>query len=136
MPLAAQTGLYCNATLLFQDNPIVQVKGFSVARRGDPNFSSADLSDHISYVAVKNKIDILTCVVIDPRVLKYKQGDTGNVSMVAKSAVGDADLTFAGAATVLGVEGEIQFADVESACSITFAIISDTGTSPNMTITP
>ena len=136
MPLPAQTGLYCNATLLFQDNPIVQVKGFSVVRRCDPNFSAADLSSHITYVGVKNCIDILTCHVIDPRVLKLKQGDTGNVSMVAKSAVGDADLTFAGAATVLGIEGDVQFADVESGCSVTFAIVSDDGATPNMTITP
>ena len=127
--------LFCNATLNFTGLAAnTEVKGFSVIRRGDPNFSAADLSSRITYVAVKNCIDILTCHTIDPRILALKQGATGALSLVAKTADGGADLTFAGAATVLGVEGDVQFADVESPCNVTFAVISTDGINPLLSV--
>jgi len=127
--------LFCNATLSFTGLAAnTEVKGFSVIRRGDPNFSAADLSSRITYVAVKNCIDILTCHTIDPRILALKQGATGALSLVAKTADGGADLTFAGAATVLGVEGDVQFADVESPCNVTFAVISTDGINPLLSV--
>ena len=127
--------LFCNATLNFTGlTANTEVKGFSVIRRGDPNFSAADLSSRITYVAVKNCIDILTCHTIDPRILALKQGATGALSLVAKTADGGADLTFAGAATVLGVEGDVQFADVESPCNVTFAVISTDGINPLLSV--
>ena len=55
-------------------------------------------------------------------------------ALAAKTADGTSDLIFAGQATVIGVEGEVQFANVESPCSATFAIISDDGQNPNMGI--
>ena len=127
--------LFCNATLNFTGLAAnTEVKGFSVIRRGDPNFSAADLSSRITFVAVKNCIDILTVHTIDPRILKLKQGATGTLSLVAKTADGGADLTFAGAATVLGVEGDVQFADVESPCNVTFAVISTDGINPLLSV--
>jgi len=63
-----------------------------------------------------------------------KQGATGALSLVAKTADGGADLTFAGAATVLGVEGDVQFADVESPCNVTFAVISTDGINPLLSV--
>jgi len=126
--------LFCNATLTFGAMANTEVKGFSVVRRCDPNFSAADLSSRITYVAAKNCIDILTCHTINPNILKLVQGQTGNLTFVAKSADGGGDLTFAGAATVLGVEGDVQFADVESPCSVTFAIISNDGANPLLTV--
>lgn len=128
--------LYCNATFTFTGlTANTEVKGFSVIRRGDPNFSAADLSSRITYVAVKNCVDILTVHTIDPRILALKQGATGTLNFVAKTADGGADLTFAGAATVLGVEGDVQFADVESPCNVTFAVISTNGVDPDLTVT-
>jgi len=127
--------LFANATLAFTGlTSTVEVKGFSVVRRGDPNFSAADLSSRITFVAVKNCIDILTCHTIDPRILAMKQGQTGTLSFVAKTADGGADLTFAGAATILGVEGDVQFADVESPCNVTFAVISTDGINPLLSV--
>ena len=127
--------LYANATLNFTGlTANTEVKGFSVIRRGDPNFSAADLSSRITFVAVKNCIDILTVHTIDPRILALKQGATGALSLVAKTADGGADLTFAGAATVLNVEGDVQFADVESPCNVTFAVISTDGVNPLLTV--
>jgi len=128
--------LYCNAQLSFTGlAATAEVKGFSVVRRCDPNFSAADLSSRITYVACKNCIDILTVSTIDPRLLKLKQGDTGVLALNAKTADGGSDLLFAGAATVLGVEGEVSFADVESPVSATFAVISNDGTTPLLSIT-
>lgn len=129
--------LYCNAVLSFTGlAATTEVKGFSCVRRCDPNFSAADLSSRITYVACKNCIDILTVNTINPGLLKLKQGDTGTLNLTAKTADGGSDLLFAGAATVLGVEGDVQFADVESPVSATFAIISDDGTTPLLTVTP
>jgi len=129
--------LYCNAVLSFPGLPggRMEVKGFGVIRRGDPNFSAADLSSRITYVAVKNCVDILTCHVINPQILALVQGATGALTFTAKTADGGADLVFAGNATVLGVEGDVQFADVESPCSATFAIVSTNGTTPDMSVT-
>ena len=129
--------LFCNATLAFPGLPggRMEVKGFSVVRRGDPNFSAADLSSRITYVAVKNCVDILTCHTIDPRILALKQGATGALTFTAKTADAGADLVFAGAATCLGVEGDVQFADVESPCNATFAIISTDGVNPDLSVT-
>jgi len=126
--------LFCNATLSFAAMANTEVKGFSVVRRCDPNFSAADLSSRITYVAAKNCIDILTVATIDPNVLRLRQGDTGNLNLTAKTADGGSDLTFTGAATVLGVEGTVQFADVESPCSVTFAVISSDGANPLLTV--
>ena len=126
--------LYCNATLSFPGLDAVQVKGFAVVRRCDPNLSAADLSNRITYVAAKNCIDILTCHTTNPQILKLVQGDVGALNFTAKTADGTSDLIFAGQATVIGVEGEVQFANVESPCSATFAIISDDGQNPNMGI--
>jgi len=129
--------LYANATLSFPGLPggRMEVKGFSVVRRGDPNFSAADLSSRITYVALKNCVDILTCHVINPEILALVQGAKGALDFRAKSAEGGADLQFAGPATVLGVEGTVQFADVESPCSATFAIISSDGATADMNVT-
>lgn len=130
-------GLYANAVLSFTGlAAATEVKGFSVVRRCDPNYSAADQSSRITFVACKNCIDILAVSTIDPRILKLKQGDTGTLNLTAKTADGGADLLFAGAATVIGVEGEVQFADVESPCEVTFAIISNDGALPNLSITP
>ena len=127
-------GLFCNATLSFPGISEVQVKGFGVIRKCDPNTSAADLSSCITYVAAKNRLDVLTCHVIDPRVLALNTGDTGSLNFVAKSADGGADLAFTGTATVIGVEGEVVFADVESPCAVTFAIVSADGTTPGMVV--
>ena len=128
--------LYCNAVLSFPGLPAgsMEVKGFSVVRRGDPNFSAADLSSRITYVAVKNCVDILTCHVINPEILALVQGATGALNFSAQSATGGAPLVFSGNATVLGVEGEVSFADVESPCNATFAIISTDGVNPNLSV--
>ena len=127
--------LYCNAVLSFTGlAATTEVKGFSVVRRGDPNFSAADLSSRITYVAVKNCIDLLTVATINPQVLKLKQGATGTLSLTAKTADGGSDLICSGAATVLGVEGDVSFADVESPCSITFAVISSDGQNPLLSV--
>jgi len=128
-------GLYCNATVSFGAFSGIQVIGFSVVRRCDPNFSAADLSSRITYVAAKNCVDILTCTVLDPSVLSFVQGQTGALSFVAKTADGGADLTFAGPATLLNVEGEVVFADVNSPCSVTWAIISTDGQTPDLGVT-
>jgi len=126
--------LYCNAVLSFPGLPAgsMEVKGFSVVRRCDPNFSAADLSSRITFVSAKNCIDILTCHTIDPRILALVQGATGALTFTAVTADGGANLTFAGNATCLGVEGEVSFADVESPCNATFAIVSTDGTTAGM----
>ena len=129
--------LYCNAQLSFTGlAATAEVKGFSVVRRCDPNFSAADLSSRITFVAAKNCIDILTVHTIDPGLLKLVQGQTGTLALNAKTATGGSDLLFAGAATVIGVEGDVQFADVESPVSATFAVISADGVNPNLSVTP
>lgn len=125
--------LFSNATCTFDTESIYQIKGFSVVRHCQPDFSAADLSSRITYVAAKQCIDMLTLRTLDATVLKYIQGDTGMLTMTAKTADGKSDLTFMGPATVLGVEGNVQFAEVESMCTITFAIISSDGQSPDMT---
>ena len=113
----------------------MEVKGFSVVRRGDPNFSAADLSSRITFVAVKNCVDILTCHVINPEILTLVQGAKGALTFTAKTADAGSDLVFMGQATCRGVEGEVSFADVESPCSATFAIVSSNGTTPDMIVT-
>ena len=127
--------LYCNATLTFGAYTGTEIKGFNVARHCEPNYSAADLSSRITFVATKNAIDILTVHLIDPRILGFVQGNTGALNLTAKTADGGADLVFAGAATVLGVEGGISFADVETVNSITFAVISADGQVPNLAVT-
>ena len=135
MPSApAQQGLYCNATLVFGTYTGDQIKGFNVVRRCDPNFSAADLSSRITYVAAKNCIDILTVQMIDPRILGFVQGDTGQLTLTAKTATGNDDLVFSGPATVIGVEGAVEFANVESPCAITFAVISTDGQAPDLAV--
>jgi len=128
-------GLYANATLSFTGLTCVQVKGFSVYRRGEPKYSAADLSDWITFQAVKNRLDVLTVEVIDARILKLKPGESGTLSLVAKSADGGSDLTFSGTAVVLEVQGTVQFAEVESPCSATWSIVSSDGTNPGTGVT-
>jgi hypothetical protein len=128
-------GLFCNATLSFTDLTCTQIKGFSVYRRGDPKYSAADLSNWITFQASKNRIDVLTVETIDPRILKLEPGDTGTLTLTAKTADGVADLVFAGSAMVVEVQGIVQFAEVESPCSATFSIISADGQAPNMGVT-
>ena len=128
-------GLYANATLSFTGLTCTQIKGFSCYRRCDPVYSAADVSNRITFQASKNALDVLTVRTLDQRILKLKQGDSGTLSLVAKSADGGSDLTFAGTAMVVEVEGEVNFAEVESLCSATFSIISSDGTSSSMSVT-
>ena len=128
-------GLFSNATLSFTGLTCVQVKGFSVYRKGEPVYSAADVSNWVTFQAVRNRLDVLTVEVIDTRILKLKPGDTGTLSLVAKSADGGSDLTFAGTAMVLEVQGVVQFKEVESPCSATFSIISADGASTGMGVT-
>lgn len=128
-------GLYSNATFSFTGLTCVQVKGFSVYRRGEPVYSAADVSNWITFQAVRNRLDVLTVEVIDTRILKLKPGDTGTLSLVAKTADGGADLTFSGAAIVLEVQGVVQFKEVESPCSATFSIVSGDGVNTGTSVT-
>jgi hypothetical protein len=127
--------LFCNATLSFTGLTCTNVKGFSVSRSCTPDYSAADLSNYITYCAAKNRIDLLSVQVLDARILTLKCGDTGTLSLVAKAAQGAGDLTFAGTATVISVEGSVQFAEVESPCTAVFAVVSSDGTNPGMGVT-
>lgn len=128
-------GLYCNATLSFTgltDN--TQVKGFAVYRRGDPKYSAADVSNHITHQMNKNRVDILVVQTLDPRVLKLVPGASGTLSLVAKTADGGSDLTFSGTAMVHEVAGGVTFADVETIQTVTFSVISSDGAAASLSV--
>lgn len=126
--------LYCNAVCSFANTPIIQIKGFSCHRGGSPDYSAADLSNCITYVAVKQRIDILSLRTLDASILMLTQGMTGVIEFTAKTADGTQDLVFSGPATVLEVTGDCEFAEVETMKSITFAVISADGQVPNLTV--
>jgi hypothetical protein len=128
-------GLYANATLSFTGLTCVQIKGFSVFRKSDPKYSAADVSSWITFQASKNAIDILTVRTLDTRILKLYQGQTGTLTLVAKNAEGGADLSFSGAAMVIEVEGDVNFAEVETLSSATFSIISGDGQAAGLGVT-
>lgn len=128
--------LFANATFVFNGTTYTDVKGFDVSRSGEPKYSAADLDSYITYQSVKNRLEVLTVRLQDLKALLLKPGDTGTLTLTAKTADGGTDTVCTGSAMVVEATGSCQFADVEQNIAVvTFSIIGASGSASAMTVT-